>query len=309
MRFGTLALLLVLLVLPAWAQPAMPALTGRVVDHAEVLSTGAEDALTALLAAHEDSTSNQIAILTVPTLAGVPVESYALHVAETWQLGTAAFDNGLLILIAPGDRAARIEVGEGLEGALPDVVASRILRHEMVPHFRAGDYESGIEAGAVAVVGALEGTYTPPPIREPSSLGEVRAPGWLAMVGFFFSGLLVIASALWGMTLTRLPRRVAAFFGLLVLYALAAWMIGFGVGDLSISVAVMIALLMLHTLFFLMSSFSSGASGSGSTGIRTASGSYSGGYASGGSSSSSYSGSSFSGGGGSFSGGGASASW
>lgn len=287
---------------PAWAQPDVPPLTGRVVDQAEVLSRTVERSLTALLAAHEDTTSNQIAILTVPTLHGMPVEQYALRVAETWQLGTATFDNGALILVASEDRAARIEVGTGLEGALPDVIASRILRHEMVPHFRESDYEGGIEAGAAAVVGALEGTYTPPSVEATAASQDV---GLLAILGFILSGLLVIASAFLGMSTRGRTRRWALFTGLLVPYGLVSWMVGTGFGDMDIGFAVFISVVVLHVIFFI----AGGSTGGGSS---RASWSSSTGYSSSGSSSSysSYSsGSSFSGGGGSFSGGGASASW
>jgi uncharacterized protein len=296
-----------LMTVPAWGQSEVPTLTGRVVDQAEVLSPTVERSLTALLAAHEDTTSNQVAILTVPTLDGVPVEQYALRVAETWQLGTATFDNGALILVAPADRAARIEVGTGLEGALPDVVASRILRHEMVPHFRSGDYEGGIEAGAVAVVGALEGTYTPPPVE---ATAAEQGDEFRALLGFILSGLLVIASAMLGMSTRGRARRWGLFAGLLIPYGLVGWLVGSGFGDMDIGIAVFISVLILHVIFFIMGSSrgkgAGGTSWSPSSGYSSSGGSSYSSYSSGSSYSSS---SSFSGGGGSFSGGGASASW
>lgn len=159
----------VLAVLGAWPQPlgaqvglsapSVPALTGRVVDRAELLSDATETVLTQRLADHEAETSNQVAVLTIPSLGGQPIEAYSLNVARTWALGQAGDDNGVLLLIAHDDHAMRIEVGYGLEGALPDVVASRIIRHELRPAFRAGDFDGGVEAGVTAILEALEGTY------------------------------------------------------------------------------------------------------------------------------------------------------
>ena len=141
---------------------------GRVVDQADLLAPSTEQALTAQLAAHEDATSNQVAVLTLPSLQGRPIEEVSLQVARTWQLGQEEFDNGVLLLIAREDRAMRIEVGYGLEGALPDVVASRIIRYELRPAFRAGEFDGGVEAGVTAILGAINGTYEPPASPSPS---------------------------------------------------------------------------------------------------------------------------------------------
>ena len=143
------------------AQRAVSALNERVIDRAEILTPTTERTLTALLEAHEDSTSNQLAILTIPSLDGDVLEDYALRVAETWALGTEENDNGVLVLIAHQDRKIRIEVGYGLEGDLPDVAASRIINNVMVPRFRSGDFDGGVLEGTQAILGTLEGTYYP----------------------------------------------------------------------------------------------------------------------------------------------------
>ena len=153
---------------PLHAQPDVPPV-GRVVDQADLLAPSTEQALTAQLAAHEDATSNQVAVLTLPSLQGRPIEEVSLQVARTWQLGQEEFDNGVLLLIAREDRAMRIEVGYGLEGALPDVVASRIIRYELRPAFRAGEFDGGVEAGVTAILGAINGTYEPPASSSASS--------------------------------------------------------------------------------------------------------------------------------------------
>ena len=156
-----LALLAGLLASLAGAPPAgaadVPYLTGRVVDAAEVLSPAARERLGAALKAHEDRTTNQVVVLTVPTLAGESVEDYATRVFEGWKLGRRDRDNGVLVLVAPSDRRMRIEVGYGLEGTLTDAVAGRIIRNQMTPRFKSGDFDGGVIEGVEAVVAVLEG--------------------------------------------------------------------------------------------------------------------------------------------------------
>lgn len=151
-----------LLAPPVQAQEsAVPELTGRIVDNADLLSPATERMLTDRLHAHEDSTSNQVAVLTIESLNGAVLEEYSLNVARTWALGHEEFDNGVLLLVAHDDREVRIEVGYGLEGDLPDATASRIIRNEIVPAFRDGDFDGGIQDGVEAILGTLEGTYSP----------------------------------------------------------------------------------------------------------------------------------------------------
>ncbi|GAB5535721.1 MAG: hypothetical protein Rubg2KO_19700 [Rubricoccaceae bacterium] len=160
------------LVTVASAQPGVPALTGRVVDQAELLSPDIEAAITQRLAAHEDSTTNQVAVLTLPSLNGEVLEEFATTVFRTWALGQAEANNGVLLLIAHNDRKIRIEVGYGLEGELTDRLAGIIIREEMTPRFRAGDFESGTLAAVEAILGALDGTYEEPPARSFASIPE-----------------------------------------------------------------------------------------------------------------------------------------
>ena len=124
----------------------VPRLAGRVVDLGGVLDDATEAALTARLAAHEDSTSNQIVVLTIPSLDGEVLEAYATRVFRVWGLGQADRDNGVLLLVAVADRELRIEVGYGLEGALTDATAGSIIRNEIVPRFRDGDFDGGVLA-------------------------------------------------------------------------------------------------------------------------------------------------------------------
>ncbi len=150
-----------LLLAALFAAPAVavdvPYLTGRVVDDAEILKPATRERVAAMAKAHEDKTTDQIAVLTVPTLDGESVEEFANRVFAAWKLGQKGRDNGVLVVVAPQDRKMRIEVGYGLEGTLTDVAASRIIRNVMTPAFKDGDFDRGIAGGVAAIVAQLEG--------------------------------------------------------------------------------------------------------------------------------------------------------
>lgn len=155
-----LFLLLVSIQFNVSAQLAIPELWGtRVHDEAKVLSAPFISQLEQILKTHEDSTSNQIAVLIVPSLEDEVMEDYTLRVAEKWKLGQAKTDNGVLLFIAINDRKARIEVGEGLEGPLPDAIANQIIRNELAPYFRQDNYEGGVLASVNAITKAIAGEY------------------------------------------------------------------------------------------------------------------------------------------------------
>ena len=120
----------------------VPYLQGRVTDDAEILSPGAIERIGARLADHEARTTDQVAVLTVAALDGESIEDFALRVFEAWQLGQRDRDNGALVVVAPGDRRMRIEVGYGLEGRLTDLEAGRIIRHVMAPRCKFSAYSS-----------------------------------------------------------------------------------------------------------------------------------------------------------------------
>jgi uncharacterized protein len=139
----------------------VPYLTGRVTDNAEILSASVRKSLTERLKAHEDRTGNQIAVLTVSSLNGESIEEYAEAVFKEWKLGQKGKDNGILVVVAPHDRRMRIEVGYGLEGAIPDSLAGSIIRNAMTPRFKSGDYDGGIDAGISAILMLLENGKAP----------------------------------------------------------------------------------------------------------------------------------------------------
>jgi uncharacterized protein len=170
-----LLFVLILTPLVSSAQPKIPELWGtRIHDEAGILSAPFVNSLEQQLKSHEDSTSNQIAVLTIGTLEDYPIEEYTLQVAEKWLLGQKGKDNGVLLFVAVQDRKIRIEVGYGLEGVLPDALANQIIRNEMAPYFRQSDYEGGIQAGINAILQAIAGEYKADhPVRGRQSGGSL----------------------------------------------------------------------------------------------------------------------------------------
>ncbi len=132
----------------------LPSLTGRVVDLAELLPAPAERRLAGELEALEAATTDQLVVVTVPDLAGEPIETLGLRLGNGWGIGRRGVDNGVLLIVAPRDRHTRIEVGCGLEGLLTDERAKLIVETLLVPSFRDGNYEAGVTAG-VAAIGAV----------------------------------------------------------------------------------------------------------------------------------------------------------
>ena len=154
-----LALFLLLTAAAAHADPELPPVTGRVVDAARILSPKFVADLDARLAAHEQATSNQVVVATVPSLQGYDVERFANDLYRAWRLGQANRNNGVLLLVAPHEREVRIEVGYGLEGALTDAISADIVRNRIVPRFKANDIPGGISAAVDAILAAVKGEY------------------------------------------------------------------------------------------------------------------------------------------------------
>lgn len=134
-----------------FAAPTFPQLTGRVVDEANILSPQTEAQLTQLSAEIEKAASDQLVVVTLNSLQGYEIEEYGYQLGRTWKIGQTDVDNGILLIVAPNERKVRIEVGYGLEGNMPDMLANRIIREKIIPAFKAGDMEGGIIAGAQAI--------------------------------------------------------------------------------------------------------------------------------------------------------------
>lgn len=139
--------------------PPKPTTNIYVQDLAGVLSGETKSRVQSLSAALAEKTKAQVAVVTVKSLDGAPIEEYALTILRQWGIGDAKLNNGVLLLVATGDRQSRIEVGYGLEGALPDAKTGRIQDEYMIPFFQTGDYDKGILNGYLALVGEVAKEY------------------------------------------------------------------------------------------------------------------------------------------------------
>src|ERR1700682_412412 len=168
---ASLLALLVCWTFVALADVAVPPLSGRVVDQTRTLSSGDIASLTQTLKEFEARKGSQIAVLIVPTTAPETIEQYSLRVAEAWKIGRKKIDDGALVVVAKNDRKLRIEVGYGLEGALNDVTAKRIIDEVITPKFRSGDFAGGISAGVARIIGVIDGELPAPEPRQRESSG------------------------------------------------------------------------------------------------------------------------------------------
>ena len=161
-RLSLLALMLCW-VCTAFADVAVPPLTGRVVDLTGTLNSGQKADLEQKLKAFEDRKGSQVAVLIVPTTAPETIEQYSIRVADQWKIGRKKVDDGAILLVAKDDHKLRIEVGYGLEGALTDLTSKRIIDEEIVPKFRSGDFAGGISAGVDRILRVIDGEPLPAP--------------------------------------------------------------------------------------------------------------------------------------------------
>ena len=288
----------------------VPFLSGRVNDEARLLDAASTQELDATLKAYEAKSGRQIVVLTINSLEGDALEDYAIKVARAWKLGRKGQNDGILILVAKDDHKARIEVGYGLEGTLPDALAGRIIRDEMVPRFRRGDYPGGIKGAVGAVIAVLDGSYSAPPdpIRSRGGMDSADlGMGEKLMATLFVFGVLgvfefvgVVAPGVgWFLYFFLIPFWTA--------FPMALWGVRFGLGMLA---AHLIGFPILKTLLsgtdwgrrMAKNVHSSGRSGGGWISGGGSDWSGGGGFSGG-------DGGGFSGGGGDFGGGGASGSW
>ncbi|MEK6781113.1 MAG: TPM domain-containing protein [Bacteroidota bacterium] len=305
LKFAYCLLLLLLLVTPylSTAQKPIPELWGqRVHDDAHVLKQETIDALEQRLKVYEDSSSNQIAILTTLSLDGEVLEEYSLKVAEAWKLGQKDKDNGVLLLIAVDDHKMRIEVGHGLEGVLTDAHSNRIIRNEMTPNFRRGDFDAGVTAAVDAMIKSIGGEYSADDSDDLNDLTTGQrigiGLGIFVFLGIFaFFALIAPGGIGWGIYAFLLP-----FYATLPVIAvgLEYWYVPLSV----YAIVFPILKIWLNKSGWgqKISKKMNSSSGKGS-GWSSGSSRSSGGWSSG------SSGSSFSGGGGRFGGGGSSGSW
>lgn len=273
LRRWLFACCLVLWPLAGWpAEPlALPALTARVTDLTGTLAAGERAELELSLAALEKDKGTQVAILLLPTTQPESIEQFAIRLAEAWKIGRQGVDDGVIVVVAKDDRSLRIEVGYGLEGAIPDAIAKRIVAEQMTPRFRDGDFAGGLRAAVAALDRVIRGEALPAPPPPPPAGGQLPGTESLLFGVVFLAGL---------------ARSLFGVIGSLVVAVLAgglAWAI-FG----SIIAGVVAALVAFVASFLRLGR---------------------GGWTSGGGRGGGFGGGGFSGGGGGFGGGGASGRW
>ncbi|MGH8769307.1 MAG: TPM domain-containing protein [Burkholderiales bacterium] len=264
----------------------IPSLTGRVVDLDGALTVEQKRELEASLEAFETRKGSQIALLITGSTFPEPIESFAIRVAEAWKIGRKGVDDGIVVVIARSDRAMRIEVGYGLEGAVPDAVAKRLIEEEFIPKFGGGDFYGGLRAGLDRLMRVIDGEPLPAPKQDTgrgSELGSIEAYVVLFMAIVIAVGGLL--RALFG----RLP---------------AATIVGLGTGLLAWLIVAPIIVAVLVGIVALIFTLVGGGHRGGLGGAMGSGGFGRGGFGGGG-----FGGGGFSGGGGGFGGGGASGRW
>ena len=291
-----LLLIMILLLFPGQlAALEAPPLGGRVNDLAQMLSPGFQQRLEQKLAAFERETSNQVVVLTVPSLEGDDIDRFSIRVAEAWKIGQKGRDNGVLLIVAQAERKIRIEVGMGLQGVLPDITAGRIIRDVMRPHMKSGSYDQGIAAGVDGIIAATKGEFKGAGQTARSHTAKKSSPSFVYML----LGA-VVAVAVLGL-FSRYLGGAAGAVGFPLATYLAFPALGL-VTLLLLAAGGLVAGLLLSKI---VSSLFGGGGGSGG-GFGGWGGGWGGGFYGGGGGSSSGGDDSFSGGGGDFDGGGSS---
>ena len=202
------ACLLLFLALPAWAQQAqIPAFDSPVVDTTNTLDAATRQQLEQQALALQQRKGSQLQVLMIPSTQPEAIEAYAVRAFESFKLGRKGVDDGVLLVVAKDDRKVRIEVGYGLEGAIPDIAAGRVIQEYMVPKFRQGDYAGGVVDATAQLVKLVDGEPLPEPVAD-NPTGEDRGGTWVfALFVAFVVGQF--ARAFFG----RLPAGIRALFG------------------------------------------------------------------------------------------------
>ena len=273
----------------ALADVAVPPLTGRVVDQTATLSSSDIASLDRTLKDFEARKGSQIAVLIVPTTQPETIEQYSLRVAEAWKIGRKKIDDGAILVVAKDDRKLRIEVGYGLEGALTDATAKRIIDEVITPKFRSGDFAGGISDGVNRILRVVDGEPLPAPEQPRQNTGLLSDID--PFNPFLIVGVIIVGGIFRGI--------FGRLFGSLATGGLVAGLLWFIAASLALSAIGGIIAFVVTMISDAMTS--SGGPGRGGGWVSGGGGGYSGG--------SSSSGGGFSGGGGSFGGGGASGSW
>jgi len=189
---------------PAQDLVPIPPLKARVNDLTGTLTAQQRETLEQSLAAFEARKGSQIAVLIVPTTQPEAIEQYAIRVADQWKVGRKNVDDGIIIVVAKGDRKLRIEVGYGLEGAVPDAIAKRVIREVIAPRLQSNDFYGGLDAGTKALIRLVEGEQLPAPVWPPP--GDGPRPD---LESLFMVLLVIVVVA--GSILTKVVPRPAGW--------------------------------------------------------------------------------------------------
>lgn len=277
-------------------QIPVPDLKGRATDLTQTLSQEELAAIDTKLAALEKAKGSQVVLLVLPTTGAESIEQFSIRVAEKWKIGRKGIDDGVILIVAKDDRKLRIEVGYGLEGALPDVICKRIIDEQIVPHFKAQDFNLGINAGLDAIIKLINGEPLPEPAGNSNDLQNLS--GW-AMVGIIaFLSIFIVVGTLIPWTVHKyfafVPPLIGGGVAVYVYHLTSIWFLAlFAMAWLTFFVGVFLTV--LGSGFLSILGIKGNAAWSSGSGWRSSSGSSSS--------------SGFSGGGGSFGGGGSSGSW
>ncbi|HKB82266.1 MAG TPA: TPM domain-containing protein [Burkholderiales bacterium] len=261
----------------------IPALTGRVVDETATLNAQQKRALEEKLQVFEQRKGSQIAVLITGTTFPEPIESYSIRVADAWKIGRKGVSDGILIVVAKSDRVMRLEVGYGLEGAIPDATARRLIDEVFIPGFREGNFYEGLSAGIDRLIKVVDGEPLPEVSQSNAGRGDPRS-----IESYFV--LFIVATLAFGGLLRRLLGRLPG-----------ALVVGAGIGLLAwLIIAPILVALLAGVVAFVLTLLGGGMPGRMGGGGFGGGGFGGGGFGGGGG---------FSGGGGGFGGGGASGRW
>lgn len=201
------ALFVLALFCPVHAEPTFPALTGRIVDEAGLLSPEARTAIEAQLADLEQKSTDQLAVVTVRSLQDYPIEDYGYQLGRKWGIGQKGKDNGVLLIVAPNERKVRIEVGRGLEPTLTDAMSKLIIENAIIPQFRRGDFAAGITAGVRDIKDVLLGDAEEVKKRAQEASNEVDF--WqVVLIIFWICVVLFVMYAVF-QSISNAPQAVA----------------------------------------------------------------------------------------------------
>ncbi len=205
------AVVLACLLAPAAAEPKFPALTGRVVDEAGLLSAADVAAITEELKQIEEKSTDQVAVVTVKSLQGYPIEDFGYQLGRAWGIGQKGKNNGILLIVAPNERKVRIEVGYGLEPVMTDALSSIIVQNAILPEFRRGDFAAGIRAGVRDIKDVLLGDAEAVKERAKTSRPESQSDTMQLILFLFW--MAVVVYVIWAIYRSALSAQNAATTG------------------------------------------------------------------------------------------------